>query len=230
MRVADKTGKSQRIKRNARCLCGSGRKFKHCCLPGVYRQAQIEREVMGNRNEEGKPKLSNEFRDNLEKQEQAERDPVEVEAEKVGDAEMMKRDMHTTMRSLQVTKMVAAMDRAHTEAAIRVYDEFIDELAELPISEATRDIAINIVKQVVSLKKAAEGSQLTRASLVMLEALEEVMDVRSEVVVGDDLNEADDKTLEDIVGDRPEESLGETAESLKEDDSLDDEPTGDEEI
>ena len=122
-----------KIGRNSLCRCGSNVKYKNCCLE-KERQAMTEEK-----------KLSNEFRDNLHKQTEAERDSVEVETEKVGDAEMMRRDTHVTMRSLQVTKMVIAMDKAHTEAAIRVYSDFIDELANMPISEGARDIGAGVI-------------------------------------------------------------------------------------
>ncbi len=222
MRIANpKTGEVKRIKRNGPCHCGSGRKFKHCCLPGIYRQAQIEREIMNDQKTEAR--LSNPFRDNLDKQAEAERDPVEVETEKVGRAEMLRRDMYATMRSLQVTKMVTAMDKDHTETAIRVYNEFIKELIELPVSEAVRDIGAGIAKQVVQLEKVVEGSGLTRASQVILAALEGTLGKSTGAV---NLDEADDEKLEAALSDTPEESFGETKESIKvtDDDSLEDEP------
>lgn len=201
-----------KIKRNSPCLCGSGLKFKHCCLPGAYRQAQIEREIM---NE----KPSNQFRDELEKKAKAERDPVEVETEKVGEAEMMRRDTYATMRSLQVQRDLLAMDRAYAMSVAVIVQTIVKELQDLPISSTTEDTINNLCNQGEGICAMGEKAELTRNNVIVLEALE------AKVAFGN----AAGPTLSPVADDQEvEESLGETAETAgPEDDSLDDEPGDD---
>lgn len=160
-----------------------------------------------------KKEPSNEFRDELEAKAEAERDPVEVETEKVGEQEMMRRDTFATMRSLQVQRDVLAMDQAHATTAGMYYNKFVSELRELPISEATVSIIEGLEEQAKALLTVGEKSVLTRASKVMLEALEANVVGEVNAVDQESLNQA---SASEIVDD--------------DDESLDDEPTGPETI
>ena len=171
--------------------------------------------------------LKNEFRDQLEAQ-QALADPVAAETEKVGEAEMLRRDTFAAMRNFQVMEVVTIMDGAHSQAAINVYDDFIAELRALPISEASASLIEGIAGQVLLLEKGLKKSVMSRANTVILSALEAAVSIEDDagsVKPAEPGSEAVDGELEETL----EASSGDAQETAPEfadeaDTSLDDEP------
>lgn len=137
-------------KRNLPCPCGSGMKYKKCCIRKVE---QMDKE------------LTNDYRKEVE-------DPIAAELAKVGEAEMMKRDMFAAMRNLQFRKAVVACGQEHYAAIISVYEAFRDELLAMPLSEGLLDSLDNTTQEIEQLIKVAEQSTFSRKSAIFLEALE----------------------------------------------------------
>ncbi len=190
--------------RNEPCRCGSGRKFKKCCLPAQGRRELIMEETKNH-------VLKNDFGDELEKQNE---DPIKVETEKVGAGEMMKRDMFVTMRQLQVQRDMQEKDCEHSQNAKVAYGALLDELKALPLSEAQVGMIMMIEKQVAVLEKQIQQSAWPRVNEVTLTALEIATaeyvdeagtsgDMTAPELADDDLDDDD----EDLDDDDPNEAV-----------------------
>ena len=149
-------------KRNHPCPCGSGRKYKKCCLPK-------ENEIM----EEGKTIATPHSLKN-------EKNIIELETEKVGVAEMLRRDQFVTMRQLQVHKAMLARDEEYNLAAIAYNNAFLKELSELPLSEGVSAVEAMVQKHIDVLARQVEQSRFARVNDVTLKALEAIFNGTSE--------------------------------------------------
>ena len=177
-------------KRNHPCPCGSGRKYKSCCLK-KEQEMEAEKTIVT-------PHSLNQGDG---------RSPVQVETDKVGEAEMLRRDQFVTMRQLQVQQNMLARDVAFNEVAIEVYNRFLVELKGMPVCEANTAVAVMVMKQIEVLTKQIEQSKFGRANVVALAALESVFAPTSEEIAQEQLDEDDSS---EYVG-----AFGETAEELK---------------
>jgi len=154
-----------KTKRNAPCPCGSGHKYKKCCEPKEKKKMEEGTKIVTPHS------LKNEFRNEVKKEDKG---PVEIETERVGEAEMLRRDQYVAMRQLQVQKMMMAKDTAFNISAIDEYNDFADELAALPLSQGRGAVASMIRKQVELLAKQVEQSKFGRTNVITLNALEAV--------------------------------------------------------
>lgn len=153
---------NKKVGRNEPCPCGSGRKYKKCCLEeGMF---VMEETRTG-------PKLSNEFRDNLDRQ-RAEVDPIKAETERVGEAVMLERDTFVTMRHLQLQKQLVELDAQHNKADADILAASIDEIDALPVSEGRSFVLEFMAQQVEKTLKAVENSVFPGVNEVTLHALE----------------------------------------------------------
>ena len=148
--------------RNDLCHCGSKIKYKKCCMKKDERIKTME---------DGKGP-TNEFRDAVEKEQQTLTERIVIEAEKVGEAEMLRRDEFVLMRQLQIQKRFAEEDLAYVTIAGKVCDAFLEELALLPLSEARGAVTVMIEKQANSLAQQAVGSVFARPNVITLRLLE----------------------------------------------------------
>lgn len=153
-----------RNQRNLKCACGSGIKYKYCCL-----RKKVEADRMTE-------KLANRFRDQMEK----EQDPVAAEAAKHGDEEMLRRDQFVTMRHLQIQRTLMTSDEAHRLIALKLYETFLDELEGLPLSECRQIVGTAMVKRAQSLQERGLAGGFPRESQAALVALESLFGERSD--------------------------------------------------
>lgn len=122
--------------------------------------------------------LKNEFRDEVKKEGKS---PLDIETEKVGDAEMLRRDQFVSMRQLQVQRDMHAKDIIYTENAINEYAKFVDELLGLTLSHGREAVLDLIHKQVDALAKGLQQTKLPRSNEVTLAVLEEKFAAEDEV-------------------------------------------------
>ena len=176
-------------KRNHPCPCGSGRKYKSCCMKKELEMEAEKTIVTPHSLNQGDG-----------------RSPVQIETDKVGEAVMLRRDQYVTMRQLQLQKKMLAKDAAFNKAAIDEYNYFLIELKELPICEAERAVAVMVMKQIEVLTKQVEQSKFGRANVITLAALEAVFAPTSEEIAQEQLDETPSEYVE---------AFGETAEELK---------------
>lgn len=118
----------------------------------------------------GNGELKNDYRDQLAKEAERE-DPIKAETERVGEAEMMRRDTFVTMRHLQVQKQMAELDVIHNQGDAEIFAAFINELDALPVSEARAGEMTFMAQQVEKTLKALEQNVFIRSSEVLLQAL-----------------------------------------------------------
>ncbi len=128
-------------KRNHPCPCGSGKKYKKCCM---------------------------------KKELEMEKTPHSLTA---SESEMLRRDQFVAMRQLQVQKDMVAKDVEYSESAIGRYNDFLDELAELPACASNAAVTGLVKKQIEVLEKQVEQSRFARSNEITLAALEVVLDV-----------------------------------------------------
>ena len=189
-------------KRNHPCPCGSGRKYKSCCMK---KEQEMENKIVTPHS------LKNEFRDEASAGQQVNPHPapnlIHDETERVGEAEMLRRDQFAQMRHMQVQQNMMARDIAFNEVAIEVYNRFLVELKGMPVCEAERSVAVMVMKQIEFLTKQVEQSKFARADTVILAALESVFAPTSEEIAQEQRDEDDSS---EYVG-----AFGETAEELK---------------
>lgn len=193
MRVKDDSGKVFKVGRNDPCPCKSGRKFKKCCLPKM-RAEQAERKVVMDAQEEltvAKQVLKNEFREEAEKEGKS---LIEIETEKVGEAEMLQRDTYVTMRQLQAQRDMLQRDQAYNKAGYEAYEQLVEELESLPLSEAKLAVGVMIAKQMEQLSKQIAQCEFAGVNIVTLAALEHVMDAHNAKTVAKPTEVADDPT------------------------------------
>ena len=115
--------------------------------------------------------LKNKFRNELKKENKT---IVQLEAEVVGEPEMLRRDQYVTMRQLQVLKEMQGRDAVYTQAVIEVYETFLEELGGMPLSQAREGISLMVGKQIEQLQKQKAASRFPRPNEVTLTALEAV--------------------------------------------------------
>jgi hypothetical protein len=180
----------------------------------------MEADEVKTKNEkvENELKLNNSFRDEVGK---AEKTPIELETEKVGSDAMLMRDQHVTMRKLQVNKQMLEEDIEYTQAAIVRYLAFVEELQSLPVSQARDDVVEQMLKQVEILERQVEGSTFSRASEVVLDALERLFEApieKEELASEEEIEEPTSEELDD------KDENGETEDDIDDDDQYDEEP------
>ncbi len=192
--------RKKRMTRNEPCHCGSGHKYKNCCLLKDEEGAR----TMSNQN------LKNDFRSEVEKEKARqnaecvvcrkllisvmppvpeellkygvcsldcmEELDIKNEAERVGKDGMLRRDQFATMIQLRLQKKMRDKDVAYTKAAIEDYEDFLDELARLPISQARAGMTKMIEKQVGTLVTQAAQGGFQRPHEITLSALEEIFE------------------------------------------------------
>ncbi len=159
--------------RNDPCNCNSGRKYKKCCgKVAQYLETERKTKKMETPN--------NKFREEAAKLKAAEASAeaeekmsaIERETEKVGVPAMILRDQYATMRSMQFNRDILEYDREYSEKMAKLYDLFIGEIADLPLSEARDDTLERTAKQLERIALDCAKSQLNAATLAMLDALE----------------------------------------------------------
>lgn len=145
--------------RNQSCPCGSGRKYKKCCIEERQRIMTPQKTV-----------LSNDFRE-------------ELEAEKVSDAELMLRDQVIMARAMESNHEQAGFMRTMLEASLsELLDTHAFMLAQPP-SEA-RDgkddgedkddlpgVRYSVEIQILKMRKRLLAPVVSRADAVQLAAL-----------------------------------------------------------
>lgn len=141
-----------KLRRNAPCPCGSGRKFKKCC--------GMEKHKM-----EEEPKLKNEFRKEI-------RDPYAG----IPEDELVTRDQEVLRRELVFRINGFKADHEHIAEAVEHAKETRMGLLALPKSPG-RESAIKCLDgQIENLGKQLETLKPTRQMLITLLALEELFE------------------------------------------------------
>jgi len=153
---------TRKMRRNAPCPCGSGRKFKKCC--GMEK----------NKMEEVK-ELKNEFREQV-------RDPYAG----IGQEELTRRDQNVLLLELRFRKNESEQDRAYIEAALHRAKDLRVELSALAKSPY-RELVIKSLADSIKAneQKIATLSMPVHLKLALL-ALEELFDKPAEATAGID--------------------------------------------
>lgn len=140
--------------RNQPCSCGSGKKFKHCCM--------------------NKPK--NEFREQLKEQEkspeQKHKDMIALETERAGPEEMKKRDRQLLLVELRGMKKSVEMDKEYFDNVVKYMDKVISEIAALPLSERQGAVLESLRKQRENTLQNGSRIKFSPINQVMLSLLE----------------------------------------------------------
>lgn len=136
-------------KRNHPCPCGSGRKYKKCCMP---------KEEGARTMSDERPK--NKFRD-------------EVESQNVSEQEMLERDQRITYLRFKCQAEMREADHRHMQLAIEKMKAFGNEIFQLPDSEGRTAILEENKKHIEQLEKQLESQSPNRAQRVLLSILEE---------------------------------------------------------
>jgi len=145
-----------KIKRNHPCPCGSGRKYKKCCLS----------KEEGARIMDEKPK--NKFR-------------AEVKKEQVSEREMLERDQRITYLRFKCQAEMLDADRLHTEGAIEKLKALGNDIFRLPDSEGRTVILEENKQHIEKLEKQVEAQSVGRAHRVILSLLEEKFGLDTDV-------------------------------------------------
>ena len=109
-----------KIGRNEPCPCGSGHKFKKCCIEEVERIRAME------------PK--NDYRDQVEKQKVKEKTFLEIETERIGEEAMLERCKSAMVIELEVLEVCMALEVETLAKQGEIISVAIKELVDLPVS------------------------------------------------------------------------------------------------
>lgn len=140
-----------KLRRNAPCPCGSGRKFKKCC-------EQKEQKM-----EEGTRQLKNEFRDQI-------RDPYAG----IPQEELVKRDQVVLMEELRFRIDGIEEDRNHIKEAINKAKALRMELLGMPKSKYREECLQALEEQIKHNRNQINSFVTSRKMEIMLLALEKL--------------------------------------------------------
>lgn len=135
--------------RNARCTCGSGKKYKKCCMEERQR-------IMSPTTQE--TALSNDFR-------------KELEAEKVSDAELMLRDQVIMARAMEGNHRLSEIKNVMLTDSLDECQNLLKFMNTQPVSPGMEDLLSAAQAQVESLNKVLLTPVVSRADAVQLAAL-----------------------------------------------------------
>ena len=152
------TQQTKKLAKNSPCHCGSGRKYKRCCLPKEL-AAQSQNQPKGI-----KPplKLKNTFR-------------KEIHAKDVSDVELMYRDQCVLLVEMESHKARLDADADHFRAAIASKEAELVAIKNLPASEGKQPSIEACEGHIKSLKDKLEGCKLPRVMEVQMDAVEKVV-------------------------------------------------------
>lgn len=145
-----------KLSRNAPCHCGSGLKYKKCCLPKEEGARIMTKE------------LKNDFRNEV-------RDPYAGIPEIV----LVRRDQAVLMRELRFREAAIEADRKHFESATTKAKDVRIELLALPKSPYRELVIKDLDEQIKALTEKFNTMRLPKSLLLSLLALEE-LDAMSE--------------------------------------------------
>jgi len=130
--------------RNDPCYCGSGRKYKKCCL-------KKEDSIM--------EKKENEF-------------AKQVAGSKISPAEEMNRNQTVHMFYLQARKSMLAADKIHLQSQIDMFNAVRTDILAMPDCECKVGTLGGIEKQIEQHEKALDNCQLGGLEEMTLDAIE----------------------------------------------------------
>lgn len=133
-----------KIGRNDPCYCGSGIKYKKCCL-------RRRTDIMDMKD--------NTFR-------------KEVEAAKVPPEMEMRRNQDVYRLHLQIQKVMIEADSVHLQTAIAMVNAEMIDIKKMPDCECKEAILAGIDKQIEGLRKKIEDTSFAGATALTLDALE----------------------------------------------------------
>lgn len=139
----------KRPKRNHPCPCGSGRKYKKCCM---------EKEEGARTMNDEQPK--NKFRDEVAKLD-------------VSEQELLERDQRVTYLRFKCQAEVLAVDHQHTQMMIDKLKAFGNMIFRLPNSEGRTGVLEENKKLIEANEKQLAAQHCPRAQQVLLSILEE---------------------------------------------------------
>lgn len=149
--------------RNQPCPCGSGRKYKKCCMEERNR-------IMSTQEVDGAGKVSgyetvpsNDFR-------------KELEAENVSQAELMLRDQIVMARAMESNHRQAKFMREMLEASLDELSSTHEFMQAQPHSEGKPEILAAILLQIDQLQERLVTPIVSRADAVQLAALKAAID------------------------------------------------------
>lgn len=149
----DQLSPMKKPKRNDPCYCGSGRKYKKCCL--------IEVETIMD-------KKKNTFRD-------------DIESNKVSPAEEMNRNQAVHLINLRAEKEMLGFDREHLESQIAKLIDRQRLITSMPDCECRTAAIESIGQRIEKIGKAVAASQFNGLSEMTLDALEKLGALRAKI-------------------------------------------------
>lgn len=163
----------EKLSRNAPCHCGTGRKYKKCCLP---KENKIMQENMNNA---GGSKPKNTFREEIER---------ELKAKPIQQVELIRRDQRVMLLELECRSRMSIADKAHVMVGISELKVHRIEIANQPACETKASALEGIDKQIEILEQQAEQCKISRITELTIEALRVALGITEEAkaLVDDD--------------------------------------------
>ena len=177
-----------KLRRNAPCHCGSGHKYKKCCLQKELKAMEEEKQIVTPHS------LKNEFRDEV-------RDPYAG----IPAHELITRDQAVLLFELMFRKAAIEADHAHFEAAIERGKDVRRVLLTLPKSPYKEAVLAEIDAQIQAQTDKAKTIRLPMSLNLTLLALEELFEqttATEEEIRGEPDDDAEDELT---IPDEPEE-------------------------
>lgn len=138
--------------RNGPCPCGSGRKYKKCCMP---KDQEIEKKV-------GQPALKNEFRD-------------EVQRPQRTDAEQLHSRQQALLIQLELQATMHGHDEGYLTESCRRLRQTVVGFKALPDFDGKDGLIDNVEKQIVGIQEAIKRSAPSWQQRVYRETLRQVL-------------------------------------------------------
>jgi len=200
-----------KLRRNAPCHCGSGRKYKKCCEQKELKAMEEEKQIVTPHS------LKNEFRKEA-------RDPYAG----IPYAVLVARDQAVLLRELRFRKEAIEADYAHFEAAIERGKDVRNALMTLPKSPYKEAVLADIEAQIKAQADKAKTIRLPMSLNLTLLALEELFEQPGPPIEDAELNAMGVATeQEDLADDDAEDELtipDEPEETDEDDNDEDDNP------
>jgi len=170
---------SKKPHRNSPCPCGSGKKYKKCCMEKDQAAADVE------------ARLKNNFRDEIAK-------AANEGKENILEGEMMRRNQRVLMLQLGMKLKIRESFKAHLEFALRCLRDVKKELDSLPHSTGKKMSMISIPNQIEDVKNKLAREQEPSTDEVTYDALERVLASKDLASTETDTGESEELTTKKL--------------------------------
>lgn len=185
-----------KLRRNAPCHCGSGRKFKKCCLPKEQKVEEGKITVEDAIEKANAPRLKNDFRDEV-------RDPYA----RIPEDELVTRDQAVLLRELRFRALVNMLNRKTLGEVVENAKAMRITLMGMPKSPYREVIIADLTKTIENNQNQIKAIELPISIKITLLALEELLEPVIKGVA-EALQDAPRVSTEDDDGAMKEEAAG----------------------